>query len=219
MMYGDYPEFFSFYSNLGAGALAVTQVTSWIISLAAYIFTALGLYTLAKNRGISKPWLAWIPVLNVWTLGSVSDQYRYVTRGEVRSKRKALLVLSILKLVLSVVAAVCLIRVGVSVVSQGFSPYMEDAMFLRQTGSDLLTIVVCALTILGISIAYFIISCMALYDLYISCDPGNGVLFLVLSILFFGIPTPYFIFFNRNKELGMPPRRQTVYADPQGDYL
>ena len=42
----------------------------------------------------------------------------------------------------------------------------------------------------------------------------NGTLYLVLSILF--SPTePFFLFFNRDKDLGMPPRKkQPVYEQP-----
>ena len=71
-------------------------IPSFLIGIAVYVFTALALYTIAKRRCISKPWLSWVPVVNVWVLGSLSDQYRYVVRGENKSKRKALLVLSII---------------------------------------------------------------------------------------------------------------------------
>ena len=44
------------------------------------------------------------------------------------------------------------------------------------------------------------------------------MLFLLLSI-FFNITEPFFLFFSRNKDVGMPPRRQepqgAQYAEPQ----
>ena len=50
---------------------------------------------------------------------------------------------------------------------------------------------------------------------YSLLDPGNCVLFLVLSIIF-NVTEPFFLFFNRNKDLGMPPRRQEPqYVPPQ----
>ena len=61
-------------------------------------------------------------------------------------------------------------------------------------------------------IAALVVRYMALYDIYVSCDPANSVLFLVLSILF-GITEPFFLFFSRNKDQGMPPRK-TVYEEP-----
>ena len=69
----------------------ITSSISFLLSVGTYVLTALGLYTIAQRRGINKPWLAWIPVVNVWTLGCISDQYRYVVKGEKKSKRKVLI--------------------------------------------------------------------------------------------------------------------------------
>ena len=65
--------------------------------VAAYIFMSLGLFAIAKNRRIQNPWLAWIPVGNLWLLGCISDQYRYVALGQKQNRRKRLLLLSILE--------------------------------------------------------------------------------------------------------------------------
>ena len=65
--------------------------------------------------------------------------------------------------------------------------------------------------IAGISIAVTVIMYIALYDLYRSCDPANGLMYLLLSI-FVSITMPIFIFVCRNKELGMPPRKQDPAA-------
>ena len=70
-----------------------------------------------------------------------------------------------------------------------------------------LNLLVVFLPLLGISIAYAVFRYMALYDLYKSLDPSNCVMFLVLSILF-GVTEPFFLFFSRDKDDGMPPRRQ-----------
>ena len=65
------------------------------LSILAYILQALALYTIAKRRGIRKPWLAWIPFGNSWILGSLSDQYHYVTKRTIKNRRKLLLGLEI----------------------------------------------------------------------------------------------------------------------------
>ena len=36
-----------------------------------YILASLGLYKLASNQGIQNPWLAWIPVANMYILGKI----------------------------------------------------------------------------------------------------------------------------------------------------
>ena len=78
----------------------ISGVPTGLFGVAAYILTALAIYTISRRRGLSKPWLAWIPVVNCWLLGSLSDQYRYVVKGENKSKRKWLIILHILKAVL-----------------------------------------------------------------------------------------------------------------------
>ena len=70
--------------------------TPMLLSIAGYVLTALALYTIARRRGLKNPWLAWIPVADCWLLGSLSDQYRYVVKGEHKSKRKILLFFRIL---------------------------------------------------------------------------------------------------------------------------
>ncbi len=77
-----------------------------------------------------------------------------------------------------------------------------------------------ALPMAAVSVAYAVIRFMALYDVYRSMDPGNATVFLVLSILF-GVTEPFFLFFCRNKDNGMPPRRhqEPVFtAQPEPDY-
>ena len=78
-------------------------VPTTLIGIATYVLSALGLYTIAKRRGLNHPWLAWIPVASAWIVGSLSDQYRYVVNGENKSKRKVLLTLNIITTVLSLV--------------------------------------------------------------------------------------------------------------------
>lgn len=183
---------------------------STLIGIAMYVLTALALYTMAQRRGIHKPWLAWIPVVNVWILGSLSDQYRYVARGENRSKRKSLVILAVIAAVIGVVvgtmAGVLIFRVVYGIITGVSEAWMMDAV----TG-PLMGILGMLVPMLGVAIARAVVYYMALYDVYKSMDPANSVVFLVLSILF-GFTEPFFLFFNRNKDLGMPPRREPVYT-------
>ena len=86
--------------DTGVLSALISGIPSGMFGIAAYVLTALALYTLAQRRGLNRPWLAWIPVVNCWILGSLSDQYRYVVKGEIKSKRKVLLVLRIISAVL-----------------------------------------------------------------------------------------------------------------------
>ena len=190
----------------------LSTVPSMLFGIVSYVLTALALYTIAKRRGLNKPWLAWIPVVDVWLLGSLSDQYQYVVRGRNRSKRKSLLVLGILSFVLGIaviILAISLLTQLVLAAMQGVSEeYLLDLIM-----GPLLSMLGLCLPMAGIGIAYTILYYMALYDVYKSLDPSNCVLYLVLSILI-SVTLPFFLFFNRNKDGGMPPRKQEPAAIP-----
>ena len=194
-----------------ASAGSVGSSVGWVLSIAAYVFTALALYTIAQRRGIRKAWLAWIPVADVWILGSISDQFRYVVKGEVKSKRKVLLTLNIISVVLGIAAFAWVISFVVSIVSAAMQNVPEHMLFQRITG-PLLGGAALALFALAIGIVKAIFYYMALYDLYSSCEPKNNVLYLVLSIIpmIATVALPLFLFLCRDKDEGMPPRRESV---------
>ena len=193
----------------------ITSSISFLLSVGTYVLTALGLYTIAQRRGINKPWLAWIPVVNVWTLGCISDQYRYVVKGEKKSKRKVLIGLNIAQLVCVLVFFVLTIVMVVDMVGMATTNPSEQEVITAVLGS-MGGVLLMIIPISAISLTTAIITYMALYDVYTSCDPKNNVTFLVLSILF-SITQPFFIFFSRKKDLGMPPRRPDPmqYMPPQ----
>lgn len=192
----------------------VSGVPATLIGIATYVLSAMALYTIAKRRGLNHPWLAWIPVARVWILGSLSDQYRYVVRGENKSKRKVLLTLSIVSAALCVAMVVTAVAMAVQAVAGAYGGISDEAMF-RTIMGPLMGVVGLCLPMAGAAIAHAVIYYMALYDVFKSLDPDNCVLFLVLSILF-SVTEPFFLFFNRNKDQGMPPRRpDPVYMPPE----
>ena len=196
-------------------------IPSALLGIASYVLSSMALYTLASRRGIGKAWLSWVPVLNVWVVGSLSDQYRYVVKGQYKSKRKILL---ILKLVSAVFVLAALIAGGflVADVARTMMYGIRMEAVLRQLLGPVLGIAGLVLPIVGLSIASAVIYFMALYDIFMSMDPANGVMFLVLSILF-RVTEPFFLFFNREKDKGMPPRRpeqsQPQWEADEKDYL
>lgn len=194
-------------ASMLTGFAGILRVPSTLLTIASYVLTALALYTIAQRRGIHKPWLAWIPVVNCWLLGSLSDQYQYVVKGENKSKRKFLLVLRIINLVLAIVICVMAVVMVVRAIFTSDWNASDEAILSAILGPVMGILGLC-IPLVGVSIAYAIIRYIALYDLYKSLDPSNCVLFLVLSILF-SVTEPFFLFFNREKDLGMPPRRQT----------
>lgn len=216
-MYGfeEFEEFREFEQILGsvdeemlvmvAGIVGIVFLVIGIVALICYIFRSIGLYTIAKNRGIKNPWLAWLPVGNNWIAGSIADQYRYVAKGEVTNRRKILLALGVAGLVLSSLVG-SMANGGIYL---GLGKNLAHYAALGEIGDVL------ELTYSVLEIATFVFWQIAMYDLYTSCNPEKNVLFLVLGIIF-GFLEPFFIFFNRNREWGMPPRR-AAEAEPVYD--
>lgn len=214
MSYYELEPYMEEFMDYGLGYSLLSNVGSFALSIAAYVLSSLALYALASRRGIKNPWISWIPVINCWIVGSLSDQYRYVVKGEVKNKRKILLALNIITWILSVVMMAVFAVVIFRVVGIAMSGLPEDEILEKVLGPMFGILGLC-LPLLGVSIATAVVRYMAMYDIYTSCTPQNNVLFLVLSIIF-GITEPFFLFFTRNKDDGMPPRKQEpVYTPPQ----
>lgn len=178
-----------------------------ILGLVLYVFTAIATYTMAKRRGIRNYGLAWVPFGRLWVLGSLSDQYKYVTEEKTQRRRVLLLCLSIGMIVLSIAAFGTLIVRVISMALVNEEPTMEAALSL------LSNVAFVSFAVIAISVWYTVYYFIVLYNVYASCDPQNATLYLVLSIIF-SVTTPFFLFACRNKDDGMPPR----YARPEGEW-
>lgn len=205
-LYYDYPSE-DMFESLAGGAVGFALVFVLVLyllifafSILSYVLCSLGMYTIAKRRGIYNPWLSWIPIGSFWILGSISDQYQYVVKGKVSNRRKVLLGLSIamvLMIVPVIFGAVLAVTGAVG------------------AGAGVAVILLAYLAIVVLMIVLMVYMYIALYDLFVSCYPSNAVLYLVLTI-FFGVVLPFFVFSCRNKDLGMIPQRpaQPAYQPP-----
>ncbi len=204
------------YENVGAGAAGILVV--WLLiyfgavifSIVSYVLHSLGLYTIANRRQIKHPWLAWLPVAQLWTLGSISDQYKYVTKGKVCNKRKTLIGLSIAVGVMYIVFWVgyimALVNMFMHVDNLG---YMGFEQSMEMFGVPILIIIVAALAMLILAIVLAVFEYIAYYDLFASSNPENASVFIVLSILF-NFTLPFFVFGCRKRDLGMPPKKSDM---------
>lgn len=189
-----------FNFNFGSGAFVV----------AAYIFMSLGLFTIAQNRRIPNPWLAWIPLANLWLLGCISDQYCYVALGQEQNRRKHLLILSILEAAAIPLAVVMFIvyAVGVSAGAAALDTMpVVLILLLVALFAFLFALVVGAIVVFVLlQIQRFKAYC----DLFASCVPQQKTLYSTLSIIAgcvgIDLVAAILIFTCRNKEEGMPPR-------------
>ena len=190
--------------NMGIFML-IYFVVAMGVAITFYVLQSLGIYTIAKRRGIKRPWFAWLPVVNRFLEGCISDQYQYVVKGKVKSKRKVMLILAIILAVLYVAFFVCYI-IGIVNGVTGAINGIDQTLMMTSMLAPILGAMGISIPMMGVAIALMVFHYMAMYDLYSSCSPANNVLFLILSI-FVNVTEPFFIFFNRKKDDGMPPRR------------
>lgn len=210
-------RFLEEYMEYGMGVGLLSNAFSSLLGIAVYVLTSLALYTIANRRGIKNAWLSWVPVINCWIIGSLSDQYRYVVKGEVKNKRKTLLILNIITWVISLAMIIIAIVMAVGAAGAAMSGVAEAVLMETVLGPVIAILGLC-LPLMIVGITTVVIRYMAMYDIYTSCTPQNSVVFLVLSILF-SVTEAFFLFFTRNKDDGMPPRKaEPVYEAPQEPY-
>jgi hypothetical protein len=172
-------------------------------AVVCYVLEGKSLSAIARRRGIEKPWLAWVPVGSSWLLGSISDQYRYVTYGQVRSRRK---LLTWLTATLYGAMTVLFVLLGVWMVLSMIAAInaTEEAFLITLLGG-MIGLYLFLFLFVGIAAVTSVFQFMAYYDLFRSCDPKKSLVFLLVSI-FVSYPLPFFVYSCRNKDLGMPPR-------------
>ena len=208
---GFEPAFDSSIAGIGGFLLAFLGFFYLIffgIMLLCYIFQSVSLHTIAKRRGIKHPWLCWLPIGDVWILGSISDQYQYVAKGKVKNRRHTLV---------GIVLGVFLIGVPLlvgSIVGMLVGLYSFSGGEMATSGVLFGVFILVYIAVLVLGIVNVVLRYIALYDVYASCNPDNATLFLVLSI-FFGITIPFFLFSCRKKDFGMPPRKPLLEEEFQ----
>lgn len=191
---------YDFYPSVaaGLGVAAFTFIISLVfaaaIGITFYLLHAFGLYRMAKRLGIPAPGLAFVPIVNVFTLGKIAETP--VNDKKTLPYGPLLLIFSIVQ---NVLAYVCVFRFVGSLIRYSDLYYdgiydITEAEIFALVGEFSLYIMLIAL----LAILYSIFTYIALYKTYKLFAPDNAALYLVLSILF-RVATPIIIFCLRNK--------------------
>lgn len=192
-----------------------SNIFTYIVAITLYVLGSLGMYTIAKRRQIKYPWMAWVPLLNLWILGSISDQYQYVVKEKVRNSRKWLIGLAIAVIVIAIVMFVMMFVSYFQALVGITGTYELETLTEEQILTLILNAFVPTFIVLGV---YFLVAAVlsvlqlvCYYRLFASCNPEHKGLFLVLGI-FLNFLLPIFTFACRNQDLGMPPRNDQPAA-------
>lgn len=230
----EFEEVMNASLNMSITASLVSSLISIAFSLLVYVFMAISLYSMAKRRGIFRPWLAWLPVGNSYMLGCISDQYRSVVFNQRQSRRKLLMWLDIGQRVLSLLVGVMAILLLVKMFRlRVFDPQYIAGLtepqlmgLLEEIMLPAMGLVLLCLPVLALSIVYMVFFYIALNDIFKSCEPGRSTLYLVLSIavglgvsMIFSLPynlmPAIFMLVCHNHDYGLPLRRPACQPNYQ----
>lgn len=154
--------------------------------LAAFILTAVAYYPLAKKRGLPHPWIACIPLVQVYTVGKVADDIN--AKYNNRSRRGMLLLLfSILSVVLMVIAGALMIPVFSDILeivsTTDFNSISIAADLLQPNAGVLIFSAVLALLSFASSIIALVFQFLSWYTLYKEYAPKSAGIYLLIVFL------------------------------------
>lgn len=191
----------AFGATLGVftGIFVIMMLLCFAVAIAQYVLTAVGMYTIAKRRGLRLYGLAWVPIASSWVLGSIADQYDRKAQGRELHLRTILLIGAIVSEVLAIALIVFTI------------------LMLYGMESMLALVLVFYILLIVVSIAYTVFYFIALYKTYRSCTTGSCVWMLILSI-FFSIATPICLMCVKNKDGGFLELQEKQHrSEPEAD--
>lgn len=142
------------------------------------ILTALALWRTAKWNAIRRPWMALIPLADLWVLGSLSDRYQKQVRKKEKQMRKTLTLLGA-----GALGSIVLV-IGLTWLLSRLNLNGGVAMAIEM------------LTVAGATAVWglFLVNrVMALCDLYTGFSRGRPAVYIIFSILCPPL-IPFFIF-------------------------
>ena len=173
--------------------LIITYALVYVLAIVMYILLAYGMYTIAKRRGIKAPWLAWVPIADLWTLGAIADHAVGVWKGKKGVLRYWLVVLDGIVFLGTIISVSMILGAALFGITNYNDPAVADTMIAGGA------IFICLMPVI---IAVAILEYVALYRLYKSCKPEQAGLFTVLTVLF-DVTMPFFVFACRNSDEGL----------------
>ena len=155
------------------------------IGIAIYVLRSLGLYKLAKNRGIDNAWLAWLPVGDAYIMGYLSEASPFVQR---KFPKMHIIFTSVMGgyFLITIISSLGMFLSSVPLGPSGFN------LFGGYGYISLVLVFIYLIAIFVMVLLYFV-----LYHIYKTYDPQNAVLYTVLSV--FGLSF-IFLFVIRNKQ-------------------
>ncbi len=172
-------EVFNIFMTVYMGALLFIGLGMFIIQ---YIFNGIATYNMAKRRGVSAPYTAFIPFARFFLTGKLAEQFELAQYGRTRKHSVRLVVTG------SIVSVAVIAFFGV------FFPFMNNAFttlpMIEEGAASGMSVIyssglllVFSLILMVASYLYVFFNAMANYKIFRSQNPRTCVLFTILSLV------------------------------------
>ena len=157
--------------------LFIAGCVSLLVAIALYVLRAISVYTMAKSADLATPWMAFVPILNVYTFGVLAEKLEMPDGKKSMKYGGSLLFINLIKRIL---AALAVLLVVIRVSDFFDSPEKIDVANLGRKLIPLLFLVFLAA---GLAIVETVLHYIALYRIFMIFQYQNAVLFTLLSVL------------------------------------
>ena len=135
-----------------------------IILIPVFILFSIGLYTLAKKQDIQNPWLAWIPVVNYFVLGTLIKDAPYIKK---KFKR------------IEIIALIC----GIAYFLSAITPILVQMLYFEQVVNTLFIMYwLFSMLLVLVSLGTRAFAIFMYYHLFKIYAPKETVLYTVMSV-------------------------------------
>lgn len=173
------------------------------VCIADYVLFSIGMYTLAKRRGVSLPGLVWVPLVRYWTIGKMVNEYE-AQNGIKRKWHVTLLVLALLSVALCILTIVLLVGVMVAAIALYYDSFYE------QVENLILLPMLAIIALFVVERLSTVFTSIGIFKIFESTVPQKAVKYLMLYLL---VPLARGICFLKIRNLGHP------YPAPEGALL
>lgn len=153
-----------------------------VIVILFYIFKSIGIYRMAKNKGVKAPGLAWLPIFDWLILGRTADHIRKEEGASHSGFGGWIFLLTIVIIVGDIAQINILGNITIANFSESFSKAALNIIWF------LPVMALCALC----TIAVLVLKLIVLFYVYKECSSAYGALFIIS--FFFSFLIPVFLF-------------------------
>ncbi len=160
-------------------------LSGMLLSVALFLVFAYGLYRLANDCGLSHAWMAWVPILNIYLVGKLSDDCMLAQSGRRTYMRRILPGLAVGDLLATGLFSALIFYVGLGWFSHLISAILGGSTEQgdKELGLILMLIPIIVVIFLAFKILSMVFSGITLYRIYLELSPQWAVLFTALSLL------------------------------------